>query len=57
MVTDAVFIVVQSPRILSPDAKVSELLLDSGEWNAQMVREAFLPFEAEAILAMARPNI
>jgi len=33
--------------------KVSDLLIETGQWNEALVRETFCDFDAEAILSMA----
>ena len=47
---------VQSPALLDRHAKVRDLILDSGKWNFQLIRDSFLHFEAEKILSLARPQ-
>lgn len=41
------------PRILDPDAKVSDLIdVDTKRWNTRLIEEVFLPNEVKAILSI-----
>lgn len=50
---------VQLPPRLDPNVTVGELILASGEWNAKLIREAVIYFEAIFLiffLSLAKPN-
>ena len=45
-----------SPKQLPLHTHVTALLQEDGRWNAQLVSEVFLDFEARAILALSWPS-
>lgn len=47
---------VSSPYSLSINTKVSDLMTSSGIWNYDLIRAAFLPHDAEAILSIPITN-
>lgn len=36
---------------------VDLIIDDTGEWNSELVREVFIPPDADAILSMPRPRV
>ncbi|KAL5556376.1 hypothetical protein UlMin_038612 [Ulmus minor] len=46
---------ITSPKVLSHQAKVSDLLLNNGCWNEELIRSSFLEHEANLILSLQRP--
>lgn len=49
--------VISPPSLLGVEARVNELIdQDTSSWNAELIREVFLPHEVETILGLVRSS-